>query len=95
MAMAAESESLVRKEKTILSPVLTYFGLEPDEKGKPKNKDEAVCKICCSKVPTKDGNTTSLFNLLKSQHPSKYSSVTQVATAKKLLRSHTSEECHS
>ena len=87
MAMAAESESLVRKEKTI-SPMWTYFSLEPDEKGKRKNKDEAVCKICHSKVPTKDGNTTSLFNHLKPQHPSKYSSVTQVATAKKVAQKH-------
>ena len=65
------SEELVKKSNTT-SAVWTYFGFVPDEKGKPKDEDTAVCMLCSKKVSSKSSNTTNLFSHLRTNHPSEY-----------------------
>lgn len=48
--------------------VWSYFGLKADERGKPLNSREAICRLCRKIVLSKGGNTTNLRNHLRRRH---------------------------
>lgn len=50
------------------STVWLYFGLKADEKGRPLNSEEAICRLCRKIVLAKGGNTTNLRSHLKRRH---------------------------
>uniref|UniRef100_A0A0E9X6Q2 BED-type domain-containing protein n=1 Tax=Anguilla anguilla TaxID=7936 RepID=A0A0E9X6Q2_ANGAN len=52
----------------VTSPVWEHFGFEPNEDGKPKNLDEAVCRICSKKINVMRGNRTNLASHLRTTH---------------------------
>ena len=57
------------------APVWKYFGFHKDENtGKLLIKNQAVCKLCLSKV-AQSGGTTNLPNHLRSHHCEEYNSV--------------------
>ena len=62
---------LVPKPNTT-SPVWKYFALEIDEKGKVKNDEEVVCRLCSKEVIAKGSNTSNLISHLHVHHPSQY-----------------------
>ena len=62
---------LVPKPNTT-SPVWKYFALEIDEKGKVKNDEEVVCRLCSKEVIAKGSNTSNLISHLRVHHPSQY-----------------------
>ncbi len=51
------------------------FGFEPDEDGKPKTSDTAICRICSKAETAKGSNTSNLFAHLGVHHPRKYTEV--------------------
>lgn len=50
------------------SMVWIYFGFKADERGRPLNSDEAICRLC-RKIVLAKGNTTNLRSHLKRRHP--------------------------
>ncbi|XP_037546373.1 uncharacterized protein LOC119423034 [Nematolebias whitei] len=50
------------------SMVWIYFGFKADERGRPLNADEAICRLC-RKIVLAKGNTTNLRSHLKRRHP--------------------------
>lgn len=48
--------------------VWIYFGFKADERGRPLNSDEAICRLC-RKIVLAKGNTTNLRSHLKRRHP--------------------------
>ena len=87
MATCASSTiKIVAKEKTV-SPIWTYFGLEAYDDGKPISKDNAICRLCETPVPSKGGSTSNMFSHLKCHHPKKYAEPTQAIAANKLSSS--------
>ena len=87
MATCASSTiKIVAKEKTV-SPIWTYFGLEAYDDGKPISKDNAICRLCETPVPSKGGSTSNMFSHFKCHHPKKYAELTQTIAANKLSSS--------
>ena len=87
MATCASSMiKIVAKEKTV-SPIWTYFGLEAYDDGKPISKDNAICRLCETPVPSKGGSTSNMFSHLKCHHPKKFAELTQAIAANKLSSS--------
>lgn len=37
-----------------------HFGFQSNDKKEPSNLEEAICKICCKKVPVESANATNL-----------------------------------
>ena len=62
---------LVPKANTT-SPVWKYFALEIDEKGKVKNDEEVICRLCSKEVVAKGSNTSNLISHLRVHHPVQY-----------------------
>ena len=54
------------------SSVWKYFALEVDEKGKVKNDEEVVCRLCSKAVVAKGSNTSNLIAHLRVHHPLQY-----------------------
>ncbi|XP_076001615.1 uncharacterized protein LOC142994688 [Genypterus blacodes] len=50
------------------SSVWQYFGLKADERGRPVNTREVICRLCRKIVLSKGGNTTNLRRHLKRRH---------------------------
>lgn len=67
------------------SIVWLYFGLKADEKGRPLNTGEAVCRLCRKIVLAKGGNTTNLRSHLKRRHRADFFETTSSATSGALL----------
>lgn len=61
---------LVPKPNTT-SPTWKYFTLEI-EKGKVKNDEEVVCRLCSKEVVAKGSNTSNLISHLRVHHPVQY-----------------------
>ncbi|XP_072240295.1 E3 SUMO-protein ligase ZBED1-like isoform X2 [Leuresthes tenuis] len=53
------------------SMVWLYFGFKGDEKGRPLNCDEAICRLC-RKIVIAKGNTTNLRSHLRRRHPADF-----------------------
>ena len=67
MATCASSTiKIVAKEKTA-SPIWTYFGLKAYDDGKPISKDNTICRLCETPVPSKGGSTSNKFSHFKCQ----------------------------
>ena len=69
MSGSNPSEELVPKPKTT-SAVWQYFGFIAEEEGRPKNKEQPICKLC--KKTVLGSNTSNLFahQLIKKAKPS-------------------------
>lgn len=50
------------------APVWQYFGFKPNAKREPENVNEAICKLCLTKVAASGGNTTNLYTHLQAHH---------------------------
>ena len=89
VASSSSGPRIIPKENTV-SLVWTYFGLEPDTKGKLISKDIAICRVCNSKSTTKGGSTSNLFSHLKNHHPMEYANLKEisVASSKPSMSSH-------
>ena len=73
--MANETEVVVLVKKPNASSIVwNYFGLEANEKEKPKqDKDQTpVCQSCKKGIPAKGGNTSNLMAHLKEHHAELY-----------------------
>lgn len=57
-------EELVTKKGSTTSVIWNWFGYLRSD----KEQVNAICKVCRRTVPSKTGNTTSLFNHLKKYH---------------------------
>ena len=68
-------ETLIAKPNATAG-IWKYFGLEPDENGKPKNLSEVICRLCGSKVPVQRGNTSNPKAHLRCNHPEKHREMT-------------------
>ncbi|XP_017287978.1 uncharacterized protein LOC108245514 isoform X2 [Kryptolebias marmoratus] len=53
------------------SMVWIYFGFKADERGRPLNADEAICRLC-RKIVLAKGNTTNLRSHLRRRHPAEF-----------------------
>ncbi|CAB1326955.1 unnamed protein product [Coregonus sp. 'balchen'] len=56
-------------KKRATSTVWVHFGVKPNDKGEPENKEEAVCRLCRRIVPCKTGSPTNLRSHLRVHHP--------------------------
>ncbi|XP_028254541.1 uncharacterized protein LOC114431018 [Parambassis ranga] len=61
------------------SIVWLYFGLKADEKGRPLNSEEVICRLCRKIVLAKGGNTTNLRSHLKRRHRADFFETTSSA----------------
>ncbi len=50
------------------APVWQYFGFKPNANREPENVNEAICKLCLTKVAASGGNTTNLYTHLQAHH---------------------------
>ena len=66
--MAIPTELVSKSTKN--APIWQHFGFEADDKGEPKNADEATCKHCRRKIKAKGGNTSNLHAHLRKHHAS-------------------------
>ena len=60
----AELQPLIGKKGNANSVVLKHFGFEESD----SEQTKILCKICHATVSAPQGNTTNLFNHLKSTH---------------------------
>ena len=81
LVMSARIETLVCKQKCT-SNVWSYFGFVPksDDRNRPKDPNEAICKMCFKEtgslpkpVRSADSNTSNLFSHLRVHHMEVYS----------------------
>jgi hypothetical protein len=56
-------------KKRATSTVWVHFGVKPNDKGEPENKEEAICRLCRRIVPCKTGSPTNLRSHLRVHHP--------------------------
>ncbi|KAF7663158.1 hypothetical protein LDENG_00216870 [Lucifuga dentata] len=63
------------------SSVWLYFGLKADEKGRPLNSGEVICRLCRKVVLAKGGNTTNLRSHLKRRHRADFLDTTPSTTS--------------
>ncbi|XDV29576.1 hypothetical protein PO909_032683 [Leuciscus waleckii] len=61
------ADDLVSK-RNAKAPVWQYFGFKPNAKREPENVNEAICKLCLTKVAASGGNTTNLYTHLQAHH---------------------------
>ncbi|XP_053711457.1 uncharacterized protein LOC128753631 isoform X1 [Synchiropus splendidus] len=70
------------------SLVWLYFGLKADERGRPLNSGEAICRLCRKIVLAKGGNTTNLRSHLKRRHRADFFEGSLSTTPGALLDTH-------
>lgn len=83
--MAAEGTSeqavgLVAKPNTTSS---VWTDLSRTIRGKVKNEERAVCRLCSKKVATKARNTSNLYSHLRNHHSAEYNVVKEVRAPSK------------
>ena len=69
------------KAKVSKSTVLSYFGFEPDDKGRVKQEDIAICWHCKKGVSAKGSNTSNLLTHLQIWHPALHTEVKKAVPA--------------
>ncbi|KAI7792413.1 putative zinc finger BED domain-containing protein 1-like [Triplophysa rosa] len=68
-------------KKNVTSPIWQYFGFKSDEKSKPIDVTQAICRICMKVVPVKESQTTNLFVHLRANHPAEAAKMVPRETA--------------
>ena len=68
---------LVAKKGSKKSPVWTYFGFLPNEKGEPIDLNMAICRFpnCKEKVKLSSANTSNLLRHLRNHHPQEFAKI--------------------
>ena len=72
--------NLVPKKNTT-SLVWSYFGLQANDQGDPIDKNTAICQICFTSVPVKEGTTSNIHSHLRNHHSKEFAIFKQATAA--------------